>query len=215
MRAVDGNTDGVWGHGSVTHSGKPNNNWWQVNLYQDYRINLVIVYNRREAPNRINGAEVYAGKQKCGTIFYNPKKAFYIIRCDGRTGDYVRIVNKKNWLHMAEVQVYGGSKGVTGMRLISKHKPTKASSVGWGGVPAKATDGNVDGIFGHRASYCSKGTKNNWWQVDLQGKYPAYMVLIHNRVDKCCRSRIHGAQVNLKIFIKMVSIIFITVLLFV
>jgi alpha-L-fucosidase len=58
MRAVDGNTDGVWGHGSVCHSGKPRNNWWRVNLYKDYHINMVIIYNRREAPARINNAEV-------------------------------------------------------------------------------------------------------------------------------------------------------------
>ena len=198
MRAVDGNTDGVWGHGSVTHSGKPNNNWWQVELYQDYRINLVIVYNRREAPNRIDGTEVYAGKQKCGTIFYNPKKTHYMIRCDGRTGDHVRIVNKKHWLQLAEVQVFGGSKGVTGLRLISKGKPTKASSVGWGAVPGKAVDGNVDGVWGHKTSYCSaKGKKDNWWQVDLEGNYPVYMVLVHNRVDKCCSARINGAKVTL------------------
>jgi hypothetical protein len=108
---------------------------------------------------------------------------------------------------MAEVQVFGGSKGVTGLKLISKKKPTKASSVGWGGVPARAVDGNVDGVWGHRTSYCSRVRKNNWWQVDLQGKYPVYMVLIHNRVDKCCRARIHGAKVKLCTVIKLLNLL--------
>ena len=59
MRAVDGRTDGVWGRGSVTHSGSIKNNWWKVDLYKKYAINMVIVYNRRDCcQGRINGAEV-------------------------------------------------------------------------------------------------------------------------------------------------------------
>ena len=59
MRAVDGRTDGYWGHRSVTHSGSPRNNWWIVDLFDDYKINMVVIYNRRDCcQNRINGAEV-------------------------------------------------------------------------------------------------------------------------------------------------------------
>ena len=37
----------------------------------------------------------------------------------------------------------------------------------------------------------------NWWQVDLQGIYPVYLVVIHNRWDGCCQSRINKAVVTL------------------
>ena len=58
MKAVDGNTDPQYGHKSVSHSGKPKDNWWRVNLYKDYHVNMVVIYNRRESPERINNAEV-------------------------------------------------------------------------------------------------------------------------------------------------------------
>ena len=83
------------------------------------------------------------------------------------------------------------------MSLLSSKRPTKASSVGWGGVPQKAVDGNVAGAYGAGTTYHSKSNKDNWWQVDLQRKYKVYMVLIHNRADACCKSRINGAQVFL------------------
>ena len=83
------------------------------------------------------------------------------------------------------------------MSLLSMKRPTKSSSVGWGGVPQRAVDGNVDGAYSARTSQHSKVNKNNWWQVDLQRKYKVYLVLIHNRADACCRDRINGAQVFL------------------
>ena len=91
----------------------------------------------------------------------------------------------------------GGSKPVQGMSLLSMRRPTKASSFGWGGRPERAVDGNVDGRYGARTTYHSRHNKNNWWQVDLQRKYKVYLVLIHNRNDNCCKSRINGAQVYL------------------
>ena len=83
------------------------------------------------------------------------------------------------------------------MALLSQGRPTKQNSVGWGGVPQRAVDGNVDGQYGARTSTHSQGAANNWWQVDLQAKYKVYLVLIHNRVD-CCQNRINGAQVHIR-----------------
>ena len=141
---------------------------------------------------------MYVGRQKCGSVRYNPKELYYVIQCNGKVGNYVKVIHRYNYLHMAEVQVYGGSKGVSGLGILSDGKPTKASSVGWGGISDKAVDGNVDGFFGHKTSYCSKGTKDNWWQVDLEKDYPVYTVLVHNRVDtgEGIKARIDGAQVR-------------------
>jgi hypothetical protein len=81
------------------------------------------------------------------------------------------------------------------MTLLSQGRPTKQSSVGWGGVPQRAVDGNVNGRYGRRTTTHTKYNKNNWWLVDLQRKTKVYTVLIHNRVD-CCQNRINGAQVE-------------------
>jgi len=35
-RAVDGNTDGVWDNGSVAHTGKQANPWWEVDLGEEH-----------------------------------------------------------------------------------------------------------------------------------------------------------------------------------
>ena len=53
---------------------------------------------------------MYADDHKCGTIHYDPKKFFYVISCDGHQAGSIKVVQKNNWLHMAEVQVYGKLK---------------------------------------------------------------------------------------------------------
>ena len=50
---------------------------------------------------------MYADDYKCGTIRYDPKRFFYVIASGGRQAGTVKVVQKHNWLHMAEVQVYG------------------------------------------------------------------------------------------------------------
>ena len=45
-RAVDGNTDGVWDNGSLSHTGKEDNPWWQVDLGSAQPIGQVKVWNR-------------------------------------------------------------------------------------------------------------------------------------------------------------------------
>jgi alpha-L-fucosidase len=48
-RAVDGNTDGVFYNGSVTHTSEPSDQaWWQVDLGRSYPISEVDVWNRTD-----------------------------------------------------------------------------------------------------------------------------------------------------------------------
>ncbi|QKW10438.1 alpha-L-fucosidase [Streptomyces sp. NA04227] len=48
-RAVDGNTDGVWGHGSVTHTKEPESEaWWQTDLGSSRDIADIAVWNRKD-----------------------------------------------------------------------------------------------------------------------------------------------------------------------
>ena len=59
----------------------------------------------------------------------------------------------------------------------------------------KAVDGRVDGNARRSAPAKSRGNKNNWWEVDLQGTYPIYLVLVHNRWDQDAEM-INGAEVK-------------------
>jgi hypothetical protein len=47
-RAVDGNTDGAFFSGSVTHTATAPNQWWMVDLGASYRIESISIYNRTD-----------------------------------------------------------------------------------------------------------------------------------------------------------------------
>ena len=160
-RAVDGNIDGHYGHKSCMHSkhGKGKNNWWQVDLQGRYPVYLVLLHNRWDCcQNRINGAEVYLDNYKCGYVEYYRGVAVYPINCGGKTGRVVKVVQRHNFLTLAEVQVFGtGGPGLSvpnfgtgNVMLLSHEKKATQSSVGWGGIPGRAVDGKTDGIYGHR-----------------------------------------------------------------
>ena len=105
-RAVDGNTNGHYGVRTSTHSRAKKNNWWQVDLLHKYPIHLVVIHNRWDCcQKRIDGAEVWVGKKKCGTVKYLPGVHVYPINCKGAKGRIIKVVQKKNYLTLAEVQV--------------------------------------------------------------------------------------------------------------
>ena len=96
----------------MSHTKLAKNNFLKVNIGTAAHINLVVVYNRRESPGRINGAivSVINGKKKhkCGTINYNKWQLAYYFSCDGAKGNIVEVLlPTKGYLHIAEVEVYG------------------------------------------------------------------------------------------------------------
>ena len=187
------------------HTNNAPNNWLKIDVGASTHINLVVVYNRAESAERIDGLVISVingkTKTKCGTISYNKYHLAYYISCNGATGNVVELLQpRKDFLQIAEVEVFGGPNAVSGLNLLSYFKPTSQSSTGWSGHSSRAVDGNFDGVWGrgsvtHSASGTQKG-KVNWWKVDLLGVYPVYMVIIHNRIDACCRDRIDKAEVR-------------------
>merc|ERR1712156_769981 len=58
-RAVDGNTNGNWRNGSVTHTPNMSNPSWSVDLLSTFTINLIKVYNRQDCcRSRLSGFKV-------------------------------------------------------------------------------------------------------------------------------------------------------------
>ena len=94
---------------TLAPKGKPQ--FFTVHLVQKFMINLVMVYNRKDAccAGRIDGAEVYAGTHKCGTIRYIPGHNVYHLDCSGVEADFVKVLLPEGFLNLAEVQVYGKS----------------------------------------------------------------------------------------------------------
>ncbi|MES2179981.1 MAG: discoidin domain-containing protein [Gemmatimonadota bacterium] len=59
-RAVDGNIDGDFFRGSVTHTGAGRQEWWMVDLGDNFAIDSIVVYNRTDCCNtRLAPTRVY------------------------------------------------------------------------------------------------------------------------------------------------------------
>ena len=113
-RVVDGNTDGNYANGSVSHTKPMTNPSWSVNLMTKYIINTIKVYNRQDCcASRLDGFKV---------IIWNGDKQSFIYTHDDGTPDAVTNVSIPNkvgdrveimipgiakMLSLAEVEVYG------------------------------------------------------------------------------------------------------------
>ena len=47
VRAVDGNTDGIWSSSSCTHTDQTTNPWWRGDLGSSQHVSEVFIVNRR------------------------------------------------------------------------------------------------------------------------------------------------------------------------
>ena len=72
---------------------------------------------------------------------------------------------------------------------ISKGKPTKQSSTGFGGTSERAVDGNREGNYGGNSVTHTEGNLKAWWEVDLKKLSDISQVKIYNRTD-CCEERL-------------------------
>ena len=61
-KAVDGNFDGLWVHGSCTHTQLQTDPWWRVDLGSSKPVSEVFIVNRVGGENRLNNAELRVGK---------------------------------------------------------------------------------------------------------------------------------------------------------
>ena len=76
---------------------------------------LVLVHNRWDCcGEKLNGAKVFVGAHKCGTIKYHKNIHVYPINCGGKKGKYVRIEQPNNHLTIPEVQVFASIAGASG-----------------------------------------------------------------------------------------------------
>lgn len=123
-KVVDGDVSGFWGHRKM-HVSKVRGTastpqTLSVDISQTTNIYLVIVHIREDGccSKRAEGMKVYAGGVLCGTIHYQQGIFSYPIYCGGKKARVVKLVNKREYLEVAEVQIYGKGSAVprkTGM----------------------------------------------------------------------------------------------------
>jgi hypothetical protein len=84
----------------------------------------------------------------------------------------------------------------SGYLNIAQGHTATSSSIGYGGAPSRAVDGNTDGQFFDGSVTHTNFEAAPWWQVTLAGMRPISYVTIWNRTD-CCSDRLAGAVVEL------------------
>lgn len=112
-RAVDGNTDGIYDDGSVTHTVAAVGAWWEVDLQQSFVIDRITLFNRTDSccgfrlsnfsvqildSNRAVVKQFVTSGGASSQITYSAA---------GSRGRYVRVqLNGNEVLSLAEVQVW-------------------------------------------------------------------------------------------------------------
>ncbi len=139
-RAVDGNTDGNYNNGSVTHTESNFHAWWMVDLNSSYFIDTISIYNRTDtAQDRLSDFWVFISNQpfastNLSATLDDPNVHHYFV---GGTvnpmttinvahwGRYVRVqLSDTDYLSLAEVVVMGQSATPTPTRT-----PTQTATV--------------------------------------------------------------------------------------
>ncbi|MEM7128145.1 MAG: SdrD B-like domain-containing protein [Chloroflexota bacterium] len=124
--AVDGNTDGNWGNGSVTHTNADNQAWWEVDLGSNIYIENIFLWNRTICcQNVIDNSYVLVSTTPFTTNDITTARSqadFEFQLTNANTpipsidipvqqfGRYVRVHESDNGdpMHLAEVQVFEG-----------------------------------------------------------------------------------------------------------
>ncbi|MFZ4773744.1 MAG: LamG-like jellyroll fold domain-containing protein [Terrimicrobiaceae bacterium] len=122
-KAVDGNKNGLWANGSITHTNSDAQAWWQVDLGSVKNISKVRLWNSENVPSRLTNLYVlvsdtaFSSTNLQATIDQAGVESYYFPGTIGlptefaveRTGRYVRVqLVGTNYLTLAEVEVMEG-----------------------------------------------------------------------------------------------------------
>lgn len=143
-RAVDGNNDGIFGNGSVTHTNGDAHAWWQTDLGTVQSITSIQLWNRVDCcGDRLRNYYVFVSDEAftstdLNTTINQPSVwNIYMAAQAGspttiavnRTGRYVRVqLAGTNYLSLAEVQVWGDQTTITPTPTPTGPTPTPTNT---------------------------------------------------------------------------------------
>ena len=195
-RAVDGKTDGDFGHQSVTHTNFQSKPWWQVDLDSEETIRQINIYNRTDtASNSLSNFHVILldsfGNEIDRKRISSLTDTFAQIAIDYKKARYVRIeLEGNNALSLAEVQVLRAEN-------IAWKKQATQSSTAYGGNANRALDGNTNSSYSQNSITHTNFEKQAWWQVDLGRNEQVGLVRLFNRGDGELAKRLSNFDVIL------------------
>jgi hypothetical protein len=205
--AVDGNTDGAFFSGSVTHTNEETSPWWQVDLQSSATVTNIKIFNRTDCcGDRLSDFWVFVSDTPFGaadtpatlqaradtfsshqTAMPSPSNTITV----GAQGRYVRVqLAGVGILSLAEIQV-NGTAGTANSNLASGKGATQSSNLAGAATAgaSSAVDNNTNGNFFAGSVTHTAEQANPWWQVDLGASSSINTVTIYNRTD-CCSDRL-------------------------
>ena len=195
-RAVDGKTDGDFGHQSVTHTNFQSKPWWQVDLDKEETIRQINIFNRTDtAQERLSNFHVILLdsfgneiERKRISALTNTAAQLAI---DYKKARFVRIeLEGHNALSLAEVQVLRAEN-------IAWKKQASQSSTAYGGDANRALDGNTNNTYSQNSITHTNFENKAWWQVDLGRSEQVGFVRLFNRGDGELAKRLSNFDVIL------------------
>jgi len=133
-RAVDGKTNGHYGHGSCTHTQRQPNPWWRVTLKAQAVIRQVKIWNRTDCcGSRLGRLQVFVGdkpywngNKPCSSKLIKIGKS-RLLNCPKLPGKFVFVVLRQNqYLTLCEVKVYGTA--MEGKKKIGPKSKTRTET---------------------------------------------------------------------------------------
>ncbi|KAG5856990.1 hypothetical protein ANANG_G00013780 [Anguilla anguilla] len=218
-RAIDGNRDGDYYHGSCSHTEGETNPWWRVDLLGVHRVSSVIISNRGDGfSERLNDAEIHIGNSlenngndnpTCAVISTIPPREPVSFNCSGMVGRYINVLLRgyTQFLTLCEVEVYASpaedigiastlGPSITQKGNVALRKKARQSSSISRGQASKAVDGKRSTWFRMGSCTQTRTEADPWWRVDLEKAYNVTSVTITSR-DDCCAEMIDGAELRI------------------
>lgn len=195
-RAVDGKTDGDFGHQSVTHTNFQSKPWWQVDLDKEETIRQINIFNRTDtAQERLSNFHVILldsfGNEIERKRISSLTNTAAQLAIDYKKARFVRIeLEGHNALSLAEVQVLRAEN-------IAWKKQASQSSTAYGGDANRALDGNTNNTYSQNSITHTNFENKAWWQVDLGRSEQVGFVRLFNRGDGEVAKRLSNFDVIL------------------
>ena len=208
-RAVDGNTSGVWRQGTVTHTGSGDTQaWWGASFAEPSSVATIELWNRTNCcSSRLADFYVFlsdspfASTDVTETLEDPDVWSYYHAGAVGEfvsvpvnvTGQYVRVqLTGSGYLSLAELIAFGEPGVVVPPPVNSQLVLSSAaqSSTGFGGVPARALDGNTNGAWRSSTLTHTNREAQPWWSAELEGVAQIDEVTLWNRTDGTLGNRL-------------------------
>ena len=215
-RALDGNRNGHYPSGSVTHTadGDPYP-WWYMDIGLHRNIDMITIFNRTDCcSGRLAGAKIFVSNSPFkysspAATEANPEVSTYTFPDSaagqaqinipvGRLGRFIRIQHTSpgKILSIAEVAIH--------YPFAPTGNPDQ-SSTGYQGYAVRAIEARSDLLNGNfnagSVTHTAPGDANPWWYWVV--KHPQvetiFGITIYNRVD-CCKERLSGAKVQMSLY---------------